>query len=384
MPVGKYGHKRKPGGINAKQVKLGHGGTLDPIATGVLIIGVGSGTKQLQSFLGCTKTYETAILFGRSSDTYDVVGKTVASAPYEHITRKLVEEKLGLFRGQVKQVPPIYSALKINGMKAYEYARSGQELPRELESRDMVVTECELTDWHDGGKHEYRWPTEEAPEEEKEVARMLLKTDQLLESQRSERRAGEKRKTSVSESTSAVDDGTPSKRIKTAVVDHPDQLNVDNTVLDSTESLNLKPFTDAAAAKAAEHTHAPTNTSSPPASAPAASVYLTVSSGFYVRSFANDLGIACGSLGMMASLIRSRQGDFTLSQCLTYDDLAAGEDVWAPKVTRMLDRWNMLHPADILQQDRRKVLPALDIRQQDRRKRRRKDGRNTSSEDDQK
>ena len=353
------------------------------MATGVLIIGVGSGTKQLQSFLGCTKTYETAILFGRSSDTYDVVGKTVASAPFEHITRKLVEEKLDSFRGQIKQVPPIYSALKINGMKAYEYARSGQELPRELESRDMMVTECELTDWHDGGKHEYRWPTEEAPEEEKEVARILLKTDQVSDSQHPEQRAGEKRKTSISETTSAADDGTPLKRIKTAVVDHPDQLNVDNGVTGSSESLTLKPSIDAAAAKAAEHTHAPTNTSSPPAPAPAASIFLTVSSGFYVRSFANDLGIACGSLGMMASLIRSRQGDFTLSQCLTYDDLAAGEDVWAPKVTCMLDRWNVLHPVDIQQQDRRKVLPATDNRHQGRRKRERRDGRNTSSEEDQ-
>lgn len=71
---------------------------MDPMATGVLIIGVGAGTKKLPDFLLCKKTYDTTVLFGKSSDTYDIAGKNVAEAPYDQITRELVEQKLEQFR----------------------------------------------------------------------------------------------------------------------------------------------------------------------------------------------------------------------------------------------------------------------------------------------
>src|SRR5205814_919711 len=73
-----------------QQVKIGHGGTLDPLATGVLITGIGKGTKLLKQFLDCTKTYEAVVLFGVSTDTYDTEGKILAKAPYEHITKAKV------------------------------------------------------------------------------------------------------------------------------------------------------------------------------------------------------------------------------------------------------------------------------------------------------
>jgi tRNA pseudouridine55 synthase len=127
---------------------MGHGGTLDPLAAGVLIVGIGRGTKHLSNYLACTKTYETVILFGASTDTYDCTGIITERAPHAHVSKALIEEHLSQFRGLIHQTPPVYSALKINGIKACEYARTGQSLPRALESREMTVEECTLLEWY--------------------------------------------------------------------------------------------------------------------------------------------------------------------------------------------------------------------------------------------
>src|SRR5687767_5816437 len=82
------------------KVKIGHGGTLDPLATGVLILGIGKGTKSLQDFLNCTKTYETVVLFGASTDTYDRVGRIIKKGKYDEITKADVVKALDGFRGQ--------------------------------------------------------------------------------------------------------------------------------------------------------------------------------------------------------------------------------------------------------------------------------------------
>ena len=105
------------------------------MATGVLIMGVGKGTKQLQGFLECTKSYEATILFGAATDTYDVLGKVLRRAEYKHVTKEGVEKALAGFRGNIMQRPPIYSALRMEGKRLYEYAREGKEIPREIEER---------------------------------------------------------------------------------------------------------------------------------------------------------------------------------------------------------------------------------------------------------
>lgn len=297
---------------------------MDPLATGVLIVGIGRGTKHLNDFIGCAKSYETVVLFGKSTDTYDVAGKIVSDAPHEHVTRELVEEQLSLFRGKIKQVPPIYSALKINGMKAYEYARTGKELPRELETREMVVDECEMLDFNPGGRHKYRWPATEANEEEKALATKLMKTAD---------RTAEGGLTSKSNSDKPKDEQAAAQE---TTVRQPAEQQM------SIAELNRLP----ASTKAAMHTHDYT-LSEDPADGPAARVRLTVSSGFYVRSFAHDLGLACGSYGTMAELARTQQGRYTtenpppsnLSPCLTYQELEEGEEVWGPKITTVLSSW---------------------------------------------
>ncbi|KUJ09995.1 pseudouridine synthase [Mollisia scopiformis] len=162
------------------QVKIGHGGTLDPLATGVLIAGIGKGTKSLQDFLMCTKVYETVVLFGTSTDSYDRVGKVLKRAPYDHITKEMVEDTLGQFRGKFMQLPPLFSALKMNGKPLYEYAREGKEIPREIERRPVDVLELELIEWMEGGTHEHEAPTDEAGHAEVNVANKLWKQENAL------------------------------------------------------------------------------------------------------------------------------------------------------------------------------------------------------------
>ena len=162
------------------QVKIGHGGTLDPLATGVLITGVGKGTKALQRFLLCTKTYEAVVLFGTSTDSYDRLGKVIKSAPYKHLTKQAVEEALGQFRGKFMQLPPLFSALKMNGKPLYEYAREGKEIPREIERREVEVLNLELVEWMEGGTHPHKAPEEHAGYAEINVAQKLWKQEGTL------------------------------------------------------------------------------------------------------------------------------------------------------------------------------------------------------------
>ncbi|KAF2748511.1 tRNA pseudouridine synthase B [Sporormia fimetaria CBS 119925] len=232
--------------------RMGHGGTLDSLASGVLIVGIGRGTKHMQRYLACTKSYETTVLFGACTDTYDCTGEVTERGESEHVTKELVGEKLGRFRGQIMQAPPVYSALKIDGMKACEYVRSGKQLPRQLEKREVFIESCDLLRWYSPGDHAFRYPGEDAP-----------------------------------------------------------------------------------------------------AQAPAASVRLTVSSGFYVRSFAHDLGLECGSRAHMVTLDRTRQGNFALAittdtseltAALTYEELDAGEEVWGPKLRPQLEKWVEANP----------------------------------------
>lgn len=338
--------RRKTNSGSRNLIKMGHGGTLDPMATGILIIGVGGGTRRLPDFLLSKKTYVTTVLFGKGSDTYDIVGKNIAESPYQHITRELVEKHLEQFRGKIKQVPPIYSALKINGMKAYEYARSGQELPRELETRDMEVTECKLLEFYEGGHHDFRWPANEADAEEKEVARKFL---------------GEAEASPISKDCVDSNEGTrqsDEQNAKDLNGAAPSALSVPAPTIQKNQYDNqLSPE-----AKAALHTHEIPILSSTPCPAPAARFRLTVSSGFYVRSFAHDLGRAVGSLGMMASLVRSNQAGFSCTadepnttQALTYGELESGEEVWGPRVQSMLEEWTRKHPPVPVEQEKEQV-----------------------------
>ena len=118
--------------------KVGHAGTLDPRASGVLVLCLGPATRLSEYLSASTKTYEARIWFGESTETYDAEGKTTHSTG-EVPTEVQLESALELFRGEIQQVPPPYSAIKLQGRKAYELAREGK--PVELDPRNVTVYE---------------------------------------------------------------------------------------------------------------------------------------------------------------------------------------------------------------------------------------------------
>lgn len=124
--------------------KIGHTGTLDPIATGVLVVCVGRATKLVSKLTAEEKVYEAGILFGEKRDTGDITGKITASSDNE-ITREQFESVFESFTGDIDQIPPMYSAKKVNGKKLYEYARKGIEVKRAPER--IHIYSLELLDF---------------------------------------------------------------------------------------------------------------------------------------------------------------------------------------------------------------------------------------------
>lgn len=124
-----------------KKVKVGHGGTLDPLATGVLPIALGEATKLAGRMLDASKSYLFAVRFGSETDTLDLEGKVIATSDVRPDQAE-VEGVLAQFTGPIEQVPPIYSALKVDGERAYDLARAGQEV--EMKTRAVTVFELRL------------------------------------------------------------------------------------------------------------------------------------------------------------------------------------------------------------------------------------------------
>ncbi|RKP26162.1 putative tRNA pseudouridine synthase 1-like protein, partial [Syncephalis pseudoplumigaleata] len=136
--------------------KIGHGGTLDPMASGVLVIGMNKGTKVLNDYLNGPKVYVGEGMLGSMTDTYDAEGHLEQTAPYAHVTRETIERVLDQFRGTIQQIPPKYSALKVNGRPMYDYARKGEEIPRELVAREVTIYSLELEEFTT--EHAYKQP----------------------------------------------------------------------------------------------------------------------------------------------------------------------------------------------------------------------------------
>ena len=124
-----------------KTRRIGHGGTLDPMATGVLPVFVGRGTRGVEFFEHAEKTYETLLRLGMTTDTEDITG-TVLTQRDAFVTGEMLEEVLPQFRGEILQVPPMYSALKVNGQKLYDLARKGKEVERQ--PRPITIHELTL------------------------------------------------------------------------------------------------------------------------------------------------------------------------------------------------------------------------------------------------
>ena len=124
--------------------RIGHGGTLDPMATGVLPVCVGRATRGVEFFEHAEKVYETTIRFGLTTDTEDITGKTLTETEVS-LTEEDLQKVLPRFRGEILQVPPMYSAIKVNGQKLYDLARKGREVERQ--PRPITIHELQLLDF---------------------------------------------------------------------------------------------------------------------------------------------------------------------------------------------------------------------------------------------
>lgn len=128
--------------MKVKKLKVGHAGTLDPLATGVMIVCTGKATKRIEEFQYHTKEYVATIQLGATTPSYDLEHEIDATYPTEHITRELVEQTLQAFVGEIQQIPPAFSACMVNGKRAYDLARKGEEV--ELKPKLLVIDEIDL------------------------------------------------------------------------------------------------------------------------------------------------------------------------------------------------------------------------------------------------
>ena len=131
--------------LKIKKIKVGHAGTLDPLASGVMIICTGKATKLIESFQYQTKEYVATLQLGATTPSFDRETEIDGFYPTEHITREGVETVLRQFVGSIQQVPPVYSACKIDGRRAYDFARKGEDV--ELKAKELVIDEIELLEY---------------------------------------------------------------------------------------------------------------------------------------------------------------------------------------------------------------------------------------------
>jgi tRNA pseudouridine55 synthase len=145
-PVGPTSHDIVDAARRALRTrKIGHAGTLDPFASGLLILAVGRMTKEISKFVGLDKAYEATLRFGATSDTMDRTGAVTEQQDCAAISRDALTAALEKFRGEIDQVPPMYSAKKVGGKKLYELAREGKEIERKPVR--VTIHELELVDF---------------------------------------------------------------------------------------------------------------------------------------------------------------------------------------------------------------------------------------------
>lgn len=129
--------------LGVKKIKVGHAGTLDPLATGLLIICVGKHTKLIDQIMGGEKTYTGTILLGKTTPSYDLETEYNEDFPTEHITAEMIEEVRKTFLGEQQQIPPIFSAKQVDGKRAYDLARAGKEIV--LKSNTVHISDFKIS-----------------------------------------------------------------------------------------------------------------------------------------------------------------------------------------------------------------------------------------------
>lgn len=140
--------KEIAGMCGLKKLKVGHAGTLDPLATGLMIVCTGKATKRIEEFQGLAKEYSATIKLGQTTPSFDLETSIDKEYPFEHITTGMVKEALEKFKGELMQEPPLFSAKFVDGKRAYELAR--KKVDKKLDEVKITIHEIELTDFSQG------------------------------------------------------------------------------------------------------------------------------------------------------------------------------------------------------------------------------------------
>ena len=293
-----------------KNLKVGHAGTLDPLATGVLLVCIGAACKRAQEFQDHDKEYVAGIRFGATTPSYDLEKEVDRTFPYEHITEESVREALKGFLGPQEQIAPLFSAKSVDGVRAYELAR---KLYRKSQRGDLdpdfdaaaletlhrsriTISELELLDFDPASAVPPRTKTF-SPEKRSKKFCPTPEADALQAS-------------SLSTVSSAISsDSLP-------VI--PDGAH---SVIPGGAHSVISSGAAGGVEKSASSRINMTDTSG--MGLPTATVRIACSKGTYIRAFARDLGEALGSGAHLSSLVRTRTGDFSLENALSLDETLA-------------------------------------------------------------
>ena len=271
---------------------MGHGGTLDPLASGVLVIGVGSGTKKLGEYTnGSVKRYECIGLLGGSTTTGDSEGELLLKTEVDHVTMELLEKTRDRMIGTLDQTPPIFSALKMDGKRLYDYAREGLPLPREIKSREVKIIDLNYKQDTLTNNHEYKFIKSQVDETGRSLSEQLAKNPTLN------------------------DHKIPFAKEWTEK--HSDDKGL---------PLEMKPVKDSSAYESDDYR------------APLLHFESTVSSGTYIRSLLSDIGRCVGSSAYMVDLVRLKQAQWDMSKNVfeMEDFTNYREEIWAPVLQKVL------------------------------------------------
>lgn len=293
--TGKKASRRKLRKVS--KVKMGHGGTLDPLASGVLVIGVGTGTKKLANYLsGTVKVYESEALFGVSTTSGDVEGEILTENSVKHLNKDDLFSLKEKFEGSLKQTPPIFAALKMDGKPLHQYAREGKPLPRAIQPRQVTIYDMKF--FPDCLSTEHNYPLlRPITDDAKETVKLLnanINNDKLYFSKEYCDKQG------WDSEDARVDDPIPLS---------DEELHIIEEQADKYR-------------------------------APLLHFRAKVSSGTYIRSLISDIGKAMKSSSYMVKLIRQQQEKWSLEEgnVFKFEDFSErDEKVWSKVLQKVMD-----------------------------------------------
>lgn len=277
--------------MGTKKLKVGHAGTLDPLATGVLIICTGKATKEIDRLQADTKEYIATIRLGCTTPSFDAEHPVDAHYPTSHITREQVESVLKeKFIGSIMQIPPVYSACKVEGRRAFDYAREGSEV--ELKAKELIIDEIELLDIH-------------LPEQgvispsSEEVAQLVCGNIDIKQNSR-------KRKQSLEAAEAAAQNLSGAETISDGAFTKDSALAEDIALVKNKALAEDNVLTEELSETDKE--------------IPYITIRVVCSKGTYIRALARDIGEALGSGAYLLSLRRTRIGKIKIEDCMQVKD----------------------------------------------------------------